>query len=168
MIYLYTGNGEGKTTAALGHALRALGYGKKIAVVCFMKGWETGELRFSKKQKSFELFQFGSGSFANLKKPSKNDKRLATDALLYAEKLIRSKKYDVVILDEVNVAVGFRLISAAKVLKILAKIPKNMVIFLTGRKAPKSFIKLADLVTEMKEVKHPFRKGIQAKKGIEY
>src|SRR3972149_9297506 len=106
MIYLYTGNGEGKTTAALGHALRALGYGKKIAVVCFMKGWETGELKFSKKTKNFDLFQFGGGNFTNLKKPSQNDKKLANDALVYAARLLLSKKYDILILDEINVAAG--------------------------------------------------------------
>jgi len=169
MIYLYTGNGEGKTTAALGHALRALGYGKKIAMVCFMKGRETGELNFSKKyKKNFELFQFGAGNFTNLKKPSKADKLLARDALRFSKKLIQSKKYDLVILDEINVAVGFGLVSKQTVLKVLGKAPKDRVIFLTGRKAPPEFIKIADLVTEMKEIKHPFKKGIQAKKGLDY
>ncbi|KKT43165.1 MAG: Cob(I)alamin adenosyltransferase [Candidatus Wolfebacteria bacterium GW2011_GWE2_44_13] len=175
MILINTGNGKGKTTAALGVALRALGYGKRVAMIQFIKGtWESGEDIFGKecdiKSDNFLVIKTGKG-FVGLPGdilPFEEHKKAAEEGLRKAEELLMSKKYDLVILDEINNTVDLKLITEKSVIDILEKLPEDIDVILTGRNAPESFITLADTVTEMEEVKHAFAKGIKAKKGIDF
>ncbi len=175
MILINTGNGKGKTTAALGVALRALGYGKKVVMIQFIKGpWKSGEDLFAKEcaiaPSKFKIVKTGKG-FVGLPGdmfPLREHKKAAQEGLEKAKELIASKKYDLVILDEINNAVDLKLVSVKSVVDLLKKVPKQTDVILTGRNAPKGFIALADTVTEMKEVKHAFTKGKQAKKGIDF
>lgn len=175
MILINTGNGKGKTTAALGVALRALGYGKRVVMVQFIKGpWKSGEDLFAKEcnipASKFRIIKTGKG-FVNLPGdalPFEVHRKAAEEGLAQAKKLIASKKYDLVILDEINNAVALKLITAKKVTDLLRNIPERVDVIVTGRNAPKSFIALADTVTEMNEVKHAFSKGIPAKKGMDF
>ncbi|MCD6161812.1 MAG: cob(I)yrinic acid a,c-diamide adenosyltransferase [candidate division Zixibacteria bacterium] len=172
LIIVYTGDGKGKTTAALGICLRAAGYDMKAAIVQFVKGsWHCGELDGIKKlSPNVEIFTGGKGfvgiSDDNL--PHEEHVKAAQDTLKFAEELIASGKYDIIILDELNVAVSLRLIDIGDVLTLLDKKPDNMDIVITGRDAHRDLIERADLVTEMKEIKHPFNKGVIAQKGIDY
>lgn len=168
MIIVYTGNGKGKTTSSLGQAIRALGEGKKALMIQFIKGpWKSGEDYFFEKTKNFQIIKAGRGFVGILgdRLPRSVHKKAAKAALNLAEKKILSKKYDLVILDEVNVAVGLKLISEKDVLKLLKKTPYNIDVVLTGRNAPKKFVDLADIATEMREIKYKFR---NVKQGIEY
>ncbi|MEK7496090.1 MAG: cob(I)yrinic acid a,c-diamide adenosyltransferase [Patescibacteria group bacterium] len=174
MIVIFTGNGKGKTTAALGQAVRALGQDKKVLIIQFIKGpWVSGEHKFFSKlklnKKNFKLIRAGKGFVKILgdKTPFLEHKKAAQNALELAEKEIGGQKWDLIILDEINVAVNLKLIKTKDVLKTFSK-SASIDIILTGRNAPKSFIKIADLATEMKEIKHPFSKGKLAKKGTEY
>ena len=173
MIMIFTGNGKGKTTAALGQAIRALGQNKKAVVIQFIKGpWISGEDYFVKNSavKNLKIIKTGKGfvKIAGDKLPFSEHRKAAKNGLILAEKMIK-KKNDLIILDEVNNAVDLKLISANDVLKILNNLPGEKDVILTGRNAPKSFIRKADLVTEMKEIKHPFQKDKHSmKKGIEY
>jgi len=163
-IYLYTGNGAGKTTAALGLALRALGHNRKVIIIQFMKGKkDIGEYKF--RHKNYSIYQFGSKSFINLKKPSLKDRFLANKGMDFVLSAIK-KKPKLLILDEINLAIACNLINLNYALHVLKKIPKNIDIVLTGRRAPRALIKLADYVNEMKMVKMPNR--MTARKGIQY
>jgi len=166
--HIYTGSGKGKTTAALGLGLRAVGAGLKVYMVQFMKGSKSSELNSSKNISNFNIFYYGRNEFVSRNKPSKLDINLAQEGLDYVRDIINSERYDVVILDEINVALDFGLLSLDKVIELVKSKPKNLELVLTGRNAPKQLIELADLVTEMKEIKHPFQKGILARKGIDY
>lgn len=171
MIICFTGNGKGKTTAGLGIALRTAGHQMKVCIIQFMKGtWDTGELHSIPKLETVEIFQTGKGFYKILddRFSEAEHRQAAEEALHQIESKIQSKKYDVLILDEINVAVDLKLIAAEKILEILKKAPKSLHIVLTGRNAPQVFIDTADLVTEMVEVKHPFQKGIPAQKGIDF
>ncbi|MBZ1348823.1 MAG: cob(I)yrinic acid a,c-diamide adenosyltransferase [Candidatus Liptonbacteria bacterium] len=204
MIIIFTGNGKGKTTAALGQAMRALGYNKRVLMIQFIKGsWISGEhiliskiknqkLKLQIKNKklpkglesfyNFQIIKAGKGfiKIAGDKTLFSEHKKAAQKALFLAEKAIKSQKWDLIILDEINVAVHLKLLNEKKVLDILKCIylyphkpvtslhRSALTVILTGRNAPKSFIKEADLVTEMKEIKHPFQKGCLAQKSIEY
>ena len=172
MIIVYTGNGKGKTTASLGQAMRSLGEGKKILMIQFIKGpWISGEDIFISKIKNqnlkFKIIKGGKGFIGILgdRLPRATHKKAAKKTLELAEKTISSKKYDLIILDEVNVAVGLKLISEKDVLKVLKRAPQGVDVILTGRDAPKKIIDLADIATEMKEIKYKFR---PTKTGIEY
>lgn len=183
MLIVFTGNGKGKTTAALGCAMRALGHGKRVLMIQFIKGsWETGEQIFPKKfhipVSKFQIIPAGRGfvkisdpaaqqaGYGASKIPFSVHKKAAENALRLAKKEIKSKKWDLIILDEINVAVNLKLIKASEVLKILKFASADII--LTGRNAPKVLIQKADLVTEMKEIKHPFQKGAPAKRGTEF
>ncbi len=166
MIHVYTGNGKGKTTAAFGLAMRAAGHGKKVAIVQFMKGVEYGEVRSAKKL-GIEVYQFGRKEFVDPKAPTELDFKLAKEALKKAEELLKGD-YDLVILDEVNVTVFFKLLKPEEVLKVLRERNERTEVVLTGRYAPPEFLEIADLVTEMREIKHYYRKGILAREGVEY
>lgn len=169
-IHIYTGDGKGKTTAALGLALRAIGAGKKVVIVQFMKRPSYSEHRAIKKYKlPVDVFAYGIGYYKIMgdKKPKKAHQLAAQKALKKAQELILSGKYDLIILDEINVAVGFGLLDVNEVISMLSGSRKSEVI-LTGRKAHPKLKKLADLVTEMKKVKHYYDKGVKARKGIEY
>jgi len=169
LVQVYTGDGKGKTSAAFGLALRAIGRGLKVYIIQFIKGgFDYGELYVVDRLPNVTLKAFGRGKFVTQQPPSQEDVRLAEEALQLAEKTIKSGEYDLVILDEINVALNLKLISLEKVLELIKRKPKHVELVLTGRYAPKEIIDAADLVTEMREVKHPFKKGCQAREGIEF
>jgi len=158
----------GKTTAALGLALRAAGYGYKTYIGQFMKGQHYGELDSIRKLKHITIEQFGKKSFMHVgKTPSKKDLALARKAFESCRRAILSGRYKIVVLDEINVAVYFKLLGEDEVLELLDSKHEGVELILTGRYAPKSFIDRADLVTEMKEVKHYYAQGVDAREGIE-
>jgi cob(I)alamin adenosyltransferase len=169
LVQVYTGNGKGKTSAAFGLALRATGRGLKVYIIQFIKGgFDYGELYAVKKITGLKLKAFGRGKFVSEKQPDKEDIELAEQALKTAEKAVKSGKYDIVVLDEINVALNLKLIQIEKVLRLIREKPVETELVLTGRKAPKEILETADLVTEMVEVKHPYNSGFKARKGIEY
>lgn len=166
-VHVYTGNGKGKTTAALGLTLRALCAGKKVFIGQFIKGMNYSELKIVDYFKEVEIVQFGKNCFIN-GKPTEEDIRLAEEGLKKSKEAIFSGKYDIVILDEINVALHYGLLKLEDVLDIIHHKPTSTELILTGRYAPKEIIDTADLVTEMVEVKHYYSKGILARLGIEY
>lgn len=169
LVQVYTGDGKGKTTAALGLALRAAGHGLRVCIVQFMKGWpDYGELAALRHQPNISLVQFGRPNFVDRRNPHTEDVRLAQQALQYSLDVLREGHYDVLILDEINVALDFGLISLDQVLSLLDGRPLQVELVLTGRGAHPQVIERADLVTDMREVKHPYAKGVAARKGIEY
>ena len=169
MVQVYTGDGKGKTTAAFGLAIRAAGRGLKVYVIQFIKGgFDYGELYIVNKIPNITLKAFGRGQFVTQLPPPKKDVQLAEEAFQLAKKIVEGGEYDIVILDEINVALSLRLISLEQVLDLIRNKPAHVELVLTGRYAPKEVIETADLVTEMKEIKHPFQKGVAPRKGIEY
>ncbi len=169
MIQVYTGNGKGKTTAALGLAIRALGHGKKVIMIQFMKGKiNYGELKMAKKLRNFKIEQYGRPDFVDRDNPSKIDCQLARQGFDRAKQVVKDREYDMVILDELNVAVDYGLVSVKEVLELINKTPKKIELIITGRYMPEEFKQRVDLVSEIVEVKHYFQKGIKARKGIEY
>ncbi|MCK5832443.1 cob(I)yrinic acid a,c-diamide adenosyltransferase [bacterium] len=169
MIQVYTGNGKGKTTAALGLAFRACGHSKKVIMIQFMKGdIEYGEITASKKLDGFSIHQFGLPTFVKKGEPSPEDLRLAKAGFDFAKKTITETKHDIVILDEINVAIDYGLIELDDLLKLLNDVPSDMEIILTGRYANPAILERSDLVTEMREIKHPYIKGVAAREGIEF
>lgn len=167
-IQLYTGNGKGKTTAALGAALRALGHGRKVAMIQFMKGRLYGELAAAKRLEGFTIEQHGRDEFVDSKNPAAVDRDLAAGGWRRAEELARSGEIDMLILDEINVAVAYGLIELETVLAFMRGKPERLELILTGRYAPEPMMALADTVTEMREIRHHFSRGVAARKGIEY
>lgn len=169
MIQVYTGNGKGKTTAALGLCLRAAGWGYRSYIGQFMKGQDYGELHSIKKIRDLIVIeQFGKKGFVHIEKgPDEEDIRLAKNGLKKCLEKMRSGKFRIVVLDEINVAFHFHLISEEEIHSFLDEKPDDVEVILTGRYAPQSIIDRADLVTEMKEVKHYYQKGVRARKGIE-
>ena len=169
LVYIFTGDGKGKTSAALGTVLRALGHGLKVYIVYFMKGeYPYGERRILSQLPNVDLASFGSREFidsANIK-PEEIEK--AKQALSAAREAVLSGKYDLVVLDEVNLAAAWKLIELDEVVKLIGDKPQNVELILTGRRADTELIKLADLVTEMLKIKHPYDKGVAARKGIDY
>ncbi len=172
LVIVYTGKGKGKTTAALGMALRAVGYNHKVCMIQFIKGsWHYGEMTSSKRlEPEFELTAVGKGFVGIIddKSPIEDHRKIAQEALRIAQEKINSKKYDIVILDEINYAVNLGLINLQDVLDLIMKKPPHLNLVLTGNYARNEVIDLADLVTEMREVKHPFKVGIKARKGIDF
>lgn len=169
MIQVYTGNGKGKTTAALGLALRAAGHGLRVIILQFMKGKiNYGELHTLKKIPNISIEQYGRPEFVNPENPDPEDVCLAREGLIRAQELIMSKEYDVVILDEINVAMNFGLIKVEDVIDLLKKKPKKMELVLTGRYMPEGIAQYADLITECRDVKHYFDKGVPAREGFDY
>ncbi|MCK4235076.1 cob(I)yrinic acid a,c-diamide adenosyltransferase [candidate division WOR-3 bacterium] len=169
LIQVFTGDGKGKTTAALGEALRACGHNFKVLVVQFMKGdIKYGEVNIAPKIPNLELKQFGLPTFVKKGEPSTEDLRLAQEGFKYAKSAIMSKKYDMVILDEINVAIDYGLLILDNVLTLLRERPEGVEIILTGRYAPKEIIEIADLVSNIDEIKHPYQKGIIGRKGVEW
>jgi len=172
LVIVYTGNGKGKTTAALGMALRAVGYEHKVCMLQFIKGsWHYGEIDSSKKlEPNFELIPVGKGFVGILddNSPREEHEKYAAEAVKICREKIFSGKYDVVILDEVNYAINLDLIDVQDIIKIIKEKPFELDLVLTGRNVREEIVELADLVTEMKEIKHPFKSGIKAKKGIDF
>jgi cob(I)alamin adenosyltransferase len=172
LVIVYTGNGKGKTTAALGLALRAIGYEHKVCMLQFIKGsWHYGEMNSSKKlEPNFELIAVGKGFVGILddNSPREEHEKYAAEALRICREKIFSEKYNVVILDEVNYAINLGLINVQEIIKLIKEKPANLDLVLTGNHVKEEIVELADLVTEMKEIKHPFKSGIKAKKGIDF
>jgi cob(I)alamin adenosyltransferase len=169
MIQVYTGNGKGKTTAALGLACRAVGYGLKVFIIQFMKGnMRNGEVATAKRLAPYlTIRQMGRGCLVRREGPDPEDIRCAQEAMALAGEIIREGEYDIVILDEINVAVDWGLVDKEAVLKVMDERPSHVELILTGRYAAPEIIEQADLVTEMKEIKQYFTKGIQSREGIE-
>lgn len=167
MIQVYTGNGKGKTTAALGLAIRAAGSGAKVYICQFLKGRYCCELTSLKKIKNIKIEQFGRTCFIRSKVNDK-DVRLANAGFKAAKKAILSKRYSLVILDEMCVALNLKLISIRDVLSLMNNLPVNTDLVLTGRCAHPEIIERADLVSEIKDKKHYFQKGVKARRGIEF
>ncbi len=169
LVQVYTGNGKGKTTAAFGLALRAIGRGLKVYIIQFIKGgFDYGELYVIDKLPNLQLKAFGRGKFITQKPPAQEDIKLAEEAFQLAKEVVKRGQYDMVILDEINAALNLKLISLEEVLELIKNKPEHVELVLTGRNAPQRIIEAADLVTEMTEIRHPFNKGFQARKGIEY
>jgi len=166
LIQVYTGDGKGKTTAALGQAVRASGQGLKVIFIQFLKGQPGGEHLFADKLKLFEIIQFGKGDL--FKKSEQELLQETTEACEFAKQVLVSGKYDLVILDEIFVAHWRGLLSLQQLLDLMQLKPGNVELIMTGRKAPQEVVKRADLVTEMLVIKHPFAEGVQQRKGIEY
>lgn len=172
LLVVYTGDGKGKTTAALGMCVRASGYGWKIAIVQFVKGdWKYGELEGIKRLGSnIELKVVGEGcvGICGDKKPLAVHQKAARDGLEKATEKVASGEYRLVILDELNVALSLKLVDRQQVEKLLEARQPGQHLVITGRGAPEWLLDRADLVTEMKEIKHPFKAGLMAQKGIDF
>jgi cob(I)alamin adenosyltransferase len=171
LIIVNTGNGKGKTTAALGVGMRAWGQGLKVLVLQFIKGnWKYGELEAAARMgNDFVIRQLGEGFVRNADEDAKaGHQAMARAALADASKEMNSGNWDMIILDEINYAIKFGLFPVDNVVELLKAKPAKLHLVLTGREAHQEIIDLADLVTEMKEIKHPLKQGIKAQKGIEF
>ena len=169
LLIVFTGDGKGKTTAAIGLAVRAAGHNMKIAFIQFIKGsWPTGEQVAIKHLSNNIHFETLGRGFTWKSDDIEKDKALAQYAWEEAKKAIFSKNYQIVILDEFTYALNYSMLSLKEVLETLNNRPNFVHIVITGRDAPSELIEMADLVTEMKDIKHPFKKGIKAQKGIEF
>jgi cob(I)alamin adenosyltransferase len=168
LIMVHTGDGKGKTTAALGTAFRAVGVGFKVKMIQFIKGsWDYGELHAADKHENFEIVPMGEG-FTWETKNKARDTQMAWDTWVACREAIEANQHDLLIFDEINNAIAYDYLDINVVIEALKKKPKDMHIILTGRDAKPELIEVADLVTEMREVKHPFNEGIYAQRGIEY
>lgn len=167
MIQVYTGDGKGKTTAALGLALRAAGAGLKVYICQFCKGKHYCEHESLKKIKNIKIEQYGAACFIR-RAPSSADIKLARSGVKAASKAIRSRRYSLIVLDEINVALKLKLVSLENVLSLIKSTPKDIELILTGRSACPEVLKIADLVSEVREKKHYYKNGIPARKGIEF
>jgi cob(I)alamin adenosyltransferase len=169
LVQVYTGHGRGKTTSALGQALRAIGHGLRVYMGCFLKKSSVGEFKVAKNLEDFVIEQFGpSHFFQDGEQPKESDTQTIKKALQRVRKILLSEKFDIVILDEINEAIDLKLADVESVLKLIEEKPPNVELILTGRGAPPEIVKVADLVTEMLNIKHPLAVGIKARKGIEY
>nr|WP_156204657.1 cob(I)yrinic acid a,c-diamide adenosyltransferase [Candidatus Syntrophocurvum alkaliphilum] len=169
IVLLITGNGKGKTTAAFGQALRAIGQNYRVCIIQFMKGREYGEIRAAKEYlPNLQLFQYGLDSFVMRDNPASVDVELAEEGFEKAKEVIGSNEFDMVILDEINVVVDFGLVDEDEVLELVKTKPPELDLILTGRYASDELIKNANTVSEIKEVKHHYNNGIKDRAGIEY
>ena len=167
-IHVYTGNGKGKTTAALGLTLRAVGAGKKVFFAQFVKGQRYSEVKAIEQYlPDAQIKQYGLDCFI-WKKPTQADIDTAREGLREVEEIIRSGKYDMVVLDEANIAIFYGLFSVQELIDVVTRKPTDTEIIITGRYAAPELIEIADLVTEMKEVKHYYNQGVEARIGIEH
>jgi cob(I)alamin adenosyltransferase len=167
LLLVNTGNGKGKSTAAFGVALRAVGQGLNVSIVQFIKGkWKTGELQAAERL-GLELLPMGKG-FTWESKNLEEDKALMRQAWSVASEKILSGSYDLIILDEINYVLGYGYIPVDEVIRTLQTRPPHVHVVLTGRNAPDEVVSIADCVTEMREIKHPYRNGIPAQKGIDF
>ncbi len=172
LVQVYIGDGKGKTTAAFGLALRALGQDLKVCIIQFMKSpeVETGEVKAISSQPNLEIYRFGGDLLYPDLRPEAKEKirRETLNALSLAIEKAKNPDIDLLILDEINIALNYGLISVDEVLKLIDSKAIGQEIVLTGRNAPEKLVDKADLVTEMKVIKHPYDKGVRARKGIEY
>ncbi len=166
LVQVYTGNGKGKTTAAFGLAVRAAGHGIPVYIGQFLKGIQYGELSLESFTDGLvKIEQFGSDSLVH--EITDNDRQLAVDGLNRTREAVQSGRYGIVILDEINVALHMELLEPDAVMELIRHRPAHVELVLTGRYAPDSVLEVADLITEMREVRHPYHDGVQARKGIE-
>jgi cob(I)alamin adenosyltransferase len=169
LVQVYTGNGKGKTTAAFGQALRAVGQGYRVCVIQFMKGRKYGEFIAAEKHlPSLTIYLSGLDSFVMRENPAPLDIELARQGLDLARQTIASGDYDMVILDEINVAADFGLIPLDDVIDLIKNKPAPIDLILTGRYAPPEIIGIADTVSEIKEVRHHYHAGVKDRAGIEF
>jgi cob(I)alamin adenosyltransferase len=166
-IQIYTGDGKGKTTAAIGLAIRAAGYGMTTYIGQFMKGQHYGELTALRDHPCITIEQYGDVECVHREEITQKHIDQAQQGLKQARKAMHSHQYDIIILDEINVAVWFDLITTEEVIELLNKRPKNVEFILTGRRAPEAFLEMADLVSDVKEIKHYYKQGVKARTGIE-
>ena len=170
LVHIYYGDGKGKTSAALGLALRAIGHGLKVILIQLMKGrhW-IGEFKAQENIPNFIVKQYGTTSFINLYTPDSKDKERAVQGLLFAEQVMKQGVYDVVIIDESLYAVEYGLIPLSKLVEIVKNKPANVELVLTGgRDPPEELLRLADYVTHLVMEKHPYMDGVQARQGIDF
>ncbi len=168
-VQVYTGDGKGKTTAALGQALRAVGHDLSVYVVQFMKGSPNyGELASAARLPNFTIEQSGRDEFVDKKNPAQIDIDLARKGLARAREVLTGGSYDLVILDELNVALDFGLVSLEDVLDLIRSRPPHVELIITGRAAHPEVVKIADLVSEVLNIKHHYDAGVQAREGVEY
>jgi len=170
LLIVNTGDGKGKTTAALGAAMRALGHGRKVLVLQFIKGpWGSGEHESVRiLQPDMDIRRVGAGFVDPKKGPSEEDLRAAREGLKEAEEALLGQDYGLVVLDEIINAIDCGLLTGEEVIELLRRRRGGLDVIVTGRNAPAELVGMADTVTEFKETKHPFTKGIEARKGIEY
>lgn len=171
LILVHTGNGKGKTTAALGLAFRALGYDMKVLMIQFLKGgWKPGEYRAAKKfEPNFQIVPMGQGFlWIDAENQADRNQILVTKAWEYGRQQVLDGNWDMVIFDEINYAIGYGLIPVPEVVDLLARKPPLLHVVLTGRNAKDEIVALADTVTEMRPIKHAYEKGTSAQKGIEF
>ncbi|AFM41739.1 cob(I)alamin adenosyltransferase [Desulfosporosinus acidiphilus SJ4] len=169
LILVYTGNGKGKTTAALGLSLRALGHNQRVGFLQFMKGSKNyGEIKITPVLPKLTLVQAGRESFVSYENPDPIDITMAQEGLALARQWLEEDNYDLIVLDEILVAVAFKLISVNQVLELVHKKPPHLDLVLTGRYAAAEIIEIADTVTEMTEIKHAYNQGVEAKAGMEF
>ncbi len=169
LVQIFTGDGKGKTSAAIGAVVRALGHGLRVYIAFFMKGAHpSGEYHILSQLPNVTMDSFGTRGFVDPKNIKPEEKGEAKRALTAARKAMLSGGYDLVVLDEVNVAVAFKLVELDEVLKLIDDKPEGVELILTGRRADSKLVQAADLVTEMLKIKHPYDEGVVARKGIEY
>jgi cob(I)alamin adenosyltransferase len=169
LIHVYTGNGKGKTTAAFGIALRAAGQGLHVLIIQFMKAQSSGEVKaLNATDLPITIKQFGRRVFFHSRTCEPIDIHRAKKGLECFQSALTEGKYDLIVLDEINMAIAFELLSVQEVIEVIQTRPPSLHLVMTGRKAPDEIINMADLVTEMKEIKHPYSQGINAEKGLEY
>jgi cob(I)alamin adenosyltransferase len=166
-IHIYTGNGKGKTTAALGLSLRAVCSGKKVYFGQFVKGMEYSELKAPEYLPGFEIRQFGRDCFI-FNDPTDEDRAAARKGLEICRQVIEEGRHDIVVLDELNIALHYKLFSVEEAIELVKSKKDHQELIITGRYAPQELLDLADLVTEMKEIKHYYKKDLEARKGIEF
>jgi cob(I)alamin adenosyltransferase len=169
LVHIFTGDGKGKTSAALGMALRALGHGWRVSIISFMKGdYPYGEFHALSQLPNVTVARFGLATFCDPANVKPEEKEQAGQALAKAREVVLGGSYDLVVLDEVNVAAAWKLVEPDDVVRLIAEKPPAVSLVLTGRYADTRLAKLADQVTEMLNIKHPFAAGVAARKGIEY
>lgn len=168
LIIVITGQGKGKTTAAFGQAMRAVGHGLQVLVIQFLKKRESGEVMAASRLEDLTVRQFGTGNFCDLNHPDVREFEMARLGLEAARNALSDSQYDMIILDEINLALHYKMIPLAEVLPIIRDRRPGVDLILTGRQAPTEIIELADTVSEIIEIKHHQAKGHAARKGIEY
>ena len=168
IFLVITGNGKGKTTSGFGCVLRALGHNFRVAVIQFMKGRLYGELLVLRDRLGVDVYQYGRNAFVDPKRPDPRDVELARAGLDKAWEIVKGGGYDLLILDEINVVTDFNLVPVEEVAELVKSRPRWMDIIATGRSAPPILIELADTVSEVREVKHHYRQGIESRAGMEF
>ncbi len=167
-VHIYTGNGKGKTTASIGLAIRAFGASRRVFIAQFAKSGESSEIKTIRERlPEITVKQYGLDHFIK-DKPTAGDIYVAGIGLAEIKDVIASCEYDIVILDEINIALYYNLFAVKDVIDVILNRPSGMEVIITGRNAPEELVEIADLVTEMNEIKHYYSKGVAARKGIEY